>query len=233
MIDTIAEKAFFDFVEDFKPQIRIHAGDIWDFRNLRRGATEDEKRESMSLDWKSGSIFFNRFFSKGTDRYLLRGNHDERMWYLLDNCKGVMRDHAQRAVDDIETMCRRRKVHMLPYDSRLGVLRLGKLTVIHGYHAGLGAANQHARIYHSCFFGHTHTQDVAPVPNCDGPAEARGIGCLCQIDMPYNQHQTNKLRHQQGWIYGELYEDGTYTAFQTKRVGNSFAVATGIKHYGK
>ena len=233
MIDPIAESAFFEFMADFKPDVVIHSGDNWDFRNIRRGATEDEKRESMGPDWEAGSDFFKRYFSYGSERHFLRGNHDERVYYLLHNCKGIHRDYAERGVKDIEMLCRARRVNMLPYDSRKGVLRIGHFTTIHGYHAGMGAANCHARIYGNCFFGHTHTQDVAPVPNLDGPAEARGIGCLCQIDMPYNQHQTNKLRHQQGWVYGELFSDGTYQAFQTKRINNSFYVAQSIKKYGK
>lgn len=54
---------------------------------------------------------------------------------------------------------------------------------------------------------------------------------MCVIDMPYNQRQTNKLRHQQGWVYGVIYDDGTYQAFQAKRVGNNFNIASHVKSY--
>jgi hypothetical protein len=62
MIDPIPSKALFDFLDDFKPEIRIHAGDNWDFRNLRKGASDDEKAHSLEDDWKSGCDFFEKFF---------------------------------------------------------------------------------------------------------------------------------------------------------------------------
>jgi hypothetical protein len=122
-------------------------------------------------------------------------------------------------------------VDMLPYDSRLGVLRIGKMQVVHGYKSGINCTRQHAIIYGNVFHGHDHSQGIAPTENIDGPSLAMGTGCLCRIDMPYNSRQTNKLRHQQGWIYGTLYEDGTYQAFQAKRVGNNFNLASDVKTY--
>ena len=233
MIDPIAEEACLAFVADYKPQIKIHAGDIWNFANLRMGASDDEKAVSMQEDWEMGEDFFHRFFSGSGQKHLLLGNHDTRLWRLRNNAKGLARDYAEDGIKRIDNMLKRRNVAMLPYDSRLGILKLGHLKVVHGYAAGIGAAAKHARVYGNVWYGHTHTQDVAPVENDDGPAMARGIGCLCQIDMDYNAHQMNKLRHTNGWAYGELYEDGTYTAFQTTRIGDSFACSTGIKHYGK
>lgn len=233
MIDTFAESAFFDFVKEFNPEVRIHAGDMFDFRNLRMGASDDEKACSLQDDWDMGKDFFHRFFTGGKDNHYLLGNHSHRLWRVSDSCKGLLRDYANDGIKKIDAMCSQRRVHRLPYDARLGVLDIGKLRVIHGYHSGINAATCHARVYGNCYYGHVHTQDVSPVPNIDGPAEARGIGCLCKIDMPYNQTQTNKLRHQQGWVYGELFDDGTYQAFQTKRINNSFYVAQNIKRYGK
>ena len=46
-VDAETERALFAFIADFKPQLRIHAGDNWDFRNLRRGASDDEKAHSL------------------------------------------------------------------------------------------------------------------------------------------------------------------------------------------
>lgn len=231
MIDPVAEAAFFDFVKDFKPQIRIHAGDAWDMRNLRGGCNDSERTESMLPDWDAGCLFLSRFLSQGEERYFLRGNH-ERIWLIDTRSNGMLHDYCQQGIRDAERLFRKYKITSLPYDARLGILKLGHLKVIHGYAIGIGAASKHARIYGNVFFGHTHTMDVAPVENDDGPSEARGIGCLCQIDMPYNARQTNKLRHSQGWVYGELFDDGTYQAMQAKRIGDSFYAATTIKRYG-
>ncbi len=230
MIDPVCEKAFFDFVSDFKPTLRIHAGDLFDFRNLRRGASDEEKSDSLREDWDMGCDFFKKYFERGNANHLLYGNHDgARLRAMADSNDGLLRDYALDGLRRIEDMARGRGVKILPYDSRFGVLDIGHMRVIHGYACGIGAATKHARVYGNCFYGHTHEMSVAPVENLDGPAEARGIGCLCKIDMGYNSAQTNKLRHQNGWVYGLLFDDGTYQAFQAKRIKDSFHVATNFK----
>jgi len=231
MIDSECRKSVFEFKRDWKPEIGIHAGDNWDFRNLRRGATDDEKAESLVDDWEAGAEFIREFFDGVKTGYFLRGNHDERLWHFADSASGLLRDYATDGIKRVEGLVRQSKAKMLPYDSRLGVLDIGKLRTIHGYATGIGAAARHARIYGNCFYGHTHDTAIAPVENLDGPSEARGIGPLCKLDMPYNSAQTNKLRHQNAWVYGLLFEDGTYQAFQAKRINGRFACASEIQSY--
>jgi hypothetical protein len=231
MLDPGCASAICEFIRDWRPEIRIHSGDLFDFRNLRKGATDDEKAASLVDDWEAGSEFARQFFDGGKENHLLRGNHDERLWDFTRSATGLLRDYAADGVKRVEGLVRKCRAKMLPYDSRLGVLDVGHVRVIHGYRSGIGAATAHARIYRGCFYGHTHDMSVAPVENLEGPAEARGIGCLCKIDMDYNSRQTNKLRHQQGWVYGLLFEDGTYQAFQAKRINGRFACANEIKSY--
>lgn len=230
-IDPVVEAAFFNWLGDWKPEIVICAGDLFDFAPLRNGASLEDKAQSMADDYRIGMKFARRLFANGEQKYFLRGNHDERLWDLLFRSEGVLRDFAEQKTVEIGKYLKRWGVRMLPYDARAGVLKIGKLQVIHGFKSGIGAAKQHATIYRSCIFGHTHSQDIVPVENLTGPALAMGTGCMCRIDMPYNARQTNKLRHQQGWVYGVLYPDGSYQAFQAKRVGNHFNLATGVKVY--
>lgn len=155
----------------------------------------------------------------------------ERLWDLTKVDGGPLFDHAELLIAGIQKKMNSLKATMLPYDARLGVLQIGHLRVIHGYFSGRNAATQHARIYGNCIFGHTHSQDIIPVESLDGPSVAMGTGCLCKIDMHYNARQPNKLRHQQGWVYGTLFDDGTYQAFQAKRIGDHFHAATEFKTY--
>ncbi len=231
MLDESCGISFFDFMGDWKPEVRIHSGDGFDFRNLRKGATDDEKAASLQDDWNAGSDFLKRFFDGGKENHFIRGNHDERLWRFAESASGLLRDYAHDGIKRVEGLARQCRAKMMPYDSRYGVLDIGKLRVVHGYATGIGAANKHARVYGNCFYGHTHDMSVAPVENVGGPAEARGVGCLCKIDMPYNAHQTNKLRHQNGWVYGLLFEDGTYQAFQAKKINGTFACANEIKSF--
>jgi predicted phosphodiesterase len=230
-IDPVAESAFFQWLAEYKPQLRIHGGDAWDFRPIRNGASQTEMAESMKQDFDAGMAFLKRLFSGGEVKYFLRGNHDERLWDLAENGTGILRDHAKDMVAIIEAKLKQWGVTMLPYDSRLGVLRLGHLQVIHGFKCGVGAGAAHAKIYRNCIFGHTHSQEIVPVENLDGPSVAMGTGCLAVIDMPYNARQVSKLRHQQGWVTGTLFKDGTYQAFQVKRIGDHFHAPTQFKSY--
>lgn len=227
--DEETARALRELLKEFRPQIRVHAGDNWDFRNLRKGASDDEKAHSLEDDWAAGTDWLRAFFDGGSENYFLRGNHDERMWKFRESATGLLRDYAADGIKRIERVVAQARAKMLPYDSRHGVLKLGRLRVIHGYFAGIGAARRHAIAYGNCLFGHTHATDSAPVESVDGPAEARGVGCCCKVDMGYNQHLVGKLRHDNAFCYGVLFEDGTYQLFQTKKINGSFYAATQIK----
>jgi hypothetical protein len=228
-VDAETETALFAFIADFKPQLRIHGGDNWDFRNLRRGASDDEKAHSLEDDWQAGSDFMRRFFDGGSQNHFLRGNHDERLWNFAHSATGLLRDYAHDGIARVEKLIAKSRAKMLPYDSRLGVLKLGALKVIHGYAAGIGAARKHAIVYRNCLFGHTHNCDVAGAESDEGVSEARGIGACCRLDMPYNAHQTGKLRHQNAFCYGLLFEDGTYQINQAKKIDGRFYVASDFR----
>jgi len=230
MADATATEALFAFIEDYKPEIRIHAGDNWDFRNLRKGASDDEKAASLEDDWDCGARFLERFLKGGTTKVFLRGNHDERLWDFRESATGLLRDYAADGIKRVEGMIKRLGATMLPYDAELGIYELGKLTVIHGYHCGVGAARAHANIYGNTIFGHVHTIESAPVASRE-PAEARSIGCLCRRDMGYINRKTAKLRWAQGWAYGVLFDAGTYQLFQTRNIGRRLYAATEIKSY--
>jgi hypothetical protein len=229
--DEVTQRALLAFIKDFRPEIRIHAGDCWDFRNLRKGASDEEKMHSLEDDWTAGVEWIRAYFDGGAENHFLRGNHDERLYRLADSASGLAADYAREGVKRIARVIHAAKGRMLPYDSRLGVLRLGHLRVVHGYFAGLGAARRHAIAYGNCLFGHVHATDSAPVESIEGPAEARGIGCCCKIDMSYNAHMVSKLRHDNAWCYGVLFDDGTYQLFQAKKIGGSFYAAESIRKY--
>jgi hypothetical protein len=176
-----------------------------------------------------GSDFMRRFFDGGRENHFLRGNHDERLWTFANSATGLLRDYAHDGIARVEKLVAKSRAKMLPYDSRIGVLKLGALKVIHGYAAGIGAARKHAIVYRNCLFGHTHNCDVAGAESDEGVSEARGIGACCRLDMPYNAHQTGKLRHQNAFCYGLLFEDGTYQINQAKKIDGRFYVASDFR----
>jgi hypothetical protein len=222
--DKAACNVFFDFVDRFKPQIRIHAGDNWDFSPLRNGASPEEKRESMRQDYDAGFQWITKF----KPHYYLRGNHCERLWRTADQNNGVLSDYAQMGVIEITALMKRMKCEMRPYHKREGVLQLGSLKILHGFFCGVNAAAQHARFFGNCHFGHTHTIDEIPIAGLERRA-ARGIGCLCQLDMEYNSTQPSSLRHAHGFAYGIVNErTGKYHSWQAEEIEGSWAIPSDI-----
>jgi hypothetical protein len=148
-----------------------------------------------------------------------------RIYDFRNSCTGLVRDYAADGIKRLEALARKCKARTYPYDSALGIMRLGKLNVVHGYHAGANACRQHANVYGNCVFGHVHTIESAPVAALE-PAEARSIGCLCIRDMDYVNKKTGKLRWGQGWGYGILFEDGSYHLQQARNINGKFVFSS-------
>lgn len=197
MQDTAAGMVFFEFAADFKPQIRICGGDLFDFRPLRKGASDDERRQSLKADFDAGKRWFNKF----RPTVFLRGNHDERIYELADHGSGVAQDYAYEGVQEIRHLVEHHKCQMLPYHKRLGVYRLGNVSVIHGFSAGIYAARSHALVYGNCMFGHVHYNDTHPIAGIERRA-GRAVGCLCSLNMEYNARQMGTLRQNHGFAFG-------------------------------
>jgi len=228
--DPRAVKAALKFARDFKPQVRVIAGDLWNFAALRKGASEDERAELLDVDYTAGEKFADSFFSSESANHLMLGNHDVRVWDLLKSPYAERRALGQFAVNDIKALVKKHHATLWPYDARAGVLRLGHLKIIHGYHAGLNACVQHARIYNNCIFGHTHAIESYQVPGLD-QREARSIGCLCKLDQDYINRKTGKLKWSHGFAYGWLFSDGTYAVYQARSIGGKFYASSNIKAY--
>jgi hypothetical protein len=217
-------RVMFDFCEMWKPKIRVHGGDNWDFRPLRKKATEDEKRESMVKDYIAGSQFLSRF----NPTHFIRGNHDERLWELAVADRGIQSDYADQCVREVESDMRKRGCQMLPYHKRNGVLRLGHLKILHGYHCGVFASRQTALVYGSALFGHTHVIDEHAIPGLERRV-ARNCGALCELDMEYNSRQPNTLRQAHGFAYGVVNsKTGFFHVWQAEEVDGQWILPSDI-----
>jgi predicted phosphodiesterase len=218
-------KELYEFTKKFKPDVKIFGGDLFDFRAIRRGASATERADSMALDVELGLDFLNNW----RPHVFLRGNHDERLW---DTAKyaddGLVRDHAQDGVRSITTKCKLIKCKMLPYNVNTGVYRLGKLSFIHGFHAGIFATKRHAEVFAdqggATIHGHTHSIQQCNIPR-HGGATGYGAGCLCRLDMEYNRHFTARLSHEHGWCYGFATKND-FQVFQARKMGERCVYAT-------
>ena len=222
---------FFDWLDDYKPQVRVHLGDNWNFDCLRTGASEKDRAVDLAEDVQQGFQFLERFFDGGDTKVFLRGNHDERLWRLLDHpCSALAREYGKDLTRRISGKVRELNARMLPYDAQKGVFKIGRLKCLHGYAHGVGASRAHANIYGECVFGHVHRFDSAGVPSHEGRRYARSIGCLAGHRLGYCVDKTYPLGWHHGWAYGIVYPNGDYT-FNEAIVDSKgrVAVATGFK----
>lgn len=229
-LDAGACNSALAFAKDFNPEIRVIAGDLWDFSAIRKGASDDERKISMADDFEAGTRFADSFFKGGKQNSLMLGNHDVRVYDLTLSPDAVRRDLGEKMVQDIGAVARKNKAALVPYDSRTGIVTIGHLNVVHGFHTGVGACSSHSRIYGNVIFGHVHSIESFQTPGLK-QQEARAIGCLCKLDQDYVNRKTGKLRWAHGWAYGWLFEDGTYQLHQARSVEGRFYASGEIKAY--
>jgi hypothetical protein len=230
MQDDLAVEAFFKFVEAWKPDLRIHKGDIWDFRPLRKAAKEDEKRESLAADKECGQLFIQRY----QPTHISLGNHDIRLWDLARYGVGIFQDYAHQGIREIEQLFADLRCAYVTYDSRLGYQAIGDYGWIHGYTSGVNALRIAMNAY-SCkparvlAMGHVHTAERISGTTID-EREGYVCPCLCKLDMDYNRAQLNKLRQRHGWLYGVIHElTGACEVWQVKGLDGKWFLPTGFE----
>lgn len=222
-----AVSLFKKFCDDFKPSIRLHLGDYLDAEALRNGASEHERRVGLKDDAAEAL----RFLEWYRPTHLLDGNHDDRLPLYAKYSPGPLADYVMEILGRISDICAKFKTERRPYDKRRGTLKIGKLRALHGFFAGINAPQMHARAFGSCVFGHTHRFSAVSVPGAHsgGRAVARGVGCLCNLDLDYNSRQVDTLSQCQGWVYGVMDKRGRYWLHNAEIVEGSVAVTDNFK----
>lgn len=221
--DNKACSAFFDFLKDWKPEVRVHAGDGFDVAAFRKGADEAEQSTSLKEDVAVGI----EFLRKMKPTHYLRGNHCERIWDGIHHPKAERSALCYLLSREIEAAL---GFETIPYDKRNGIVRFGHLAILHGYNTGMTAAKRAAEVYGNVLFGHCHYvshDSVARVERTMG----RCIGCLCKLDFPYNRGQLTTLRQAHGFAYGLLYPDGTFRVQQAEEINGRWHLPVDFREY--
>lgn len=224
--DKTAVKALKHFVTDFNPKHRWFLGDLWDFRAIRIGADQDDKRHSMKADFKAGMEFLDWY----RPSVITLGNHDQRLWDTVEK-EGLRRtgplvDYAEELIEEFNTFTKKAGITVLPYDKRKGVYNHQGLRLAHGFDGA--APEQMAAVYDNVLYGHGHRIESAQAPHQDNKV-ARMIGCLCQKDMQYNRHQVKTLAQQHGWAYGHILGRNKFGVMQVELIDGQFSYADKIK----
>jgi hypothetical protein len=231
MADENAVEALCEFIKDYKPTVRVHLGDCFDFRSLRRGVGSDaEGAESLLSDIQGGEEFLER--TKPT--VYLMGNHEHRA-VAMQHTSGsaLVRDYCADLEARIKTTAKSCGVKtILPYHAEKGVYRLGPVAFIHGYAHGLNATAEQGKHYAdrggALIHGHTHTLAQVNLTKAEGGA-AFSAGCLCQKDaMAYASHRLATSRWGSGFAAGWV--DGKdWKVWLVHRVGSRWVWTTDLK----
>lgn len=215
MVDAETLRAFLEFVGAWKPTVKIHGGDVFDFRWLRRAARDEEKREAIESDVEAGCDLLAWY----RPTIVLLGNHDDRLARSMKSDTGLLRFLCTQLWDRIQAATP--GTTWLPYTTRASY-QLGNFTFTHGFAHGLGATRKHAEVFgNSIAFHNHHIEDVLIARYGDGETHARGItaGCGCRLDMDYAASALNALRWENGWVYGEVIGE-RLSVRQVRRVGD-------------
>jgi len=233
MADPDAVDALREFCSDYRPQHRIHLGDCFDFRSLRRGAGNDaEAAESLRSDLDEGIRFLRMF----RPTVYLKGNHEARAANLSHSSgSALVRDYCQDLDATITSAAKQAGAKVvLDYHAEAGVYRLGPVAFIHGYAHGLNATALQGSHYASrggaLIHGHTHTLSQVNLTKHGGGA-AFSAGCLCRKDaMSYASARLATSRWGSGFAAGWVDGDD-WKVFLVHRVGRRWIWQTDLKLY--
>ncbi len=207
-----------EFMQDFKPEHIIAGGDVFDFRNLRNGASKEDQAESMEADVRMGKEWLLKF--KPTT--YLRGNHCERLWDASEHhANGMVQDVAQRGVRDITNIIDGLGCEMIKYDFKQ-CKRIGRAKFAHSLFCPMHTAKKGAEYYGAgtTFLGHTHSIDYYQAQGIDF-AECFVAGCLSRLDPKYAERRANTSRWQNGFCYGMIHKiSGHVMGFQARGLQN-------------
>lgn len=220
LIDKDDEKAFLDFCADYKPHIRIHGGDIWDFRNLRKGVDPEEEFDDPEPDFVAGLLFLERF----QPNIVCLGNHDHRLWRMVGSTRGIVRKYARDGIAQVEAAMKSLKCRMLPYDIDDGELQMGNdLSFAHGYSTNMSAVREHITLYHGrkIIMGHVHRNEVLAARVKGGVAGMSVGGIANHKRMQYARHRLATAMWGKGWAYGDVnLRTGVTTMYPMFKQGN-------------
>lgn len=204
------------FTASWKPNYRIHLGDLWDFTPLRAKASQDELAMGVSQDFKAGIQFLRDY--KPT--HLTLGNHDDRLWQgRVKRADGVLREKCDELASVAEKEFRQRKIQYIPYCiDRYLQMPEGGPKLIHGFRATMYPARAHFENWGPCLHGHTHKADYHKARHVDG-GESFSVPTLADISkMEYANRTPARLGWSNGFLYGIIHKKtGSWSAWSVDK----------------
>ena len=202
LIDPKAFEAVQKFKRIFKPERRIHLGDICDYAAFRTGAhgTRDEA-QALGPDIAAGARLIREY--EPTD--VLIGNHDERVWKLANHPNAIIAHAAACSRNEFLTACEKAKVRRIvdSYDINSSWIEIGDTKFLHGWMYSENAMRDHAEHFGKCVIAHLHVAGIGNARRSDH-AICYCVGTLASVPMmEYAKNRRATARWSHGFCYGE------------------------------
>jgi predicted phosphodiesterase len=201
LADGPACQTVLDFSDKWKPQTRIHLGDLVDMAAFRGGAKgSKDEAEAITPDLESGVGFLKQFHPD----YLLNGNHDIRLWESMGHHNAILAHAAQSVVRQIKDAVEEIGCHHVEhYDILRSWITLGDTKFLHGWMYNEQAMRDHAEHFGKCVIAHLHVPGEATGRRIDSP-RCVCVGTLADISkMTYAHRRRATARWNNAFAFGE------------------------------
>jgi len=218
--DRRTEDAVLNFLSDFKPNLIVNNGDLFDFEALSSFRKTLAARASLEEDkaWGNALLCAQRAVVPDAEIVLIEGNHEERLErYLLDNAE------ALSASLNVPGFC-----ELPDYVEYIGPYGMGLdwhgVLVYHGSRLGINPSK--AELLDagtSGVSGHTHRLGSYYHTDRSGAHAWYMGGCLCNIngpDVPPSFRGPRLNDWQQGFVVGIW--DETWSLYQVSITDHKF-----------
>jgi predicted phosphodiesterase len=181
-VDRAAWGVSFQAIRDYKPDLVVMAGDLYDFYSVSRFDQTPERADAIQDEIDGAKPYVAEMDDGPWDVALIEGNHDARLAGLIRENRGLHRLRALQLKNAAELPAR---WHCYPNQTRI---RIGSLSILHGDLKGFRggkhvASNLYDRLKVSCLAGHVHRVQQHVDRTDDGTYRAGfTMGCLCDID---------------------------------------------------
>lgn len=203
----VANKAL-AFADEYKPHLRVHLGDAFDTAAFRAGAkgTSDES-SSVGEDFEAGREFLNQY----RPNLLFMGNHEDRLFNLMNHHNAQTSHLAGHLVGEIRRMAGKWKAQVVEYASIAtpeAWRMVGDTLCGHGYMFGENCTRDHVEMLgHKVIHAHDHKAKMQAGRMVGAPM-GYSVGTLADIPaMGYAKARRATSAWSGGLVCGE-YRDG-------------------------
>ncbi len=187
-------------IRDFRPDVLVHLGDLLDAGQISsKFLLDPEHPTSLKQDILQVREKLAQWaqLAPSAERWLLEGNHEDRLRRLIWGLQGPARELATLGIQNWVELLRLAQIGWtwVPYTSQPERGILPKMLVKHGdvvsQWAGFTAKREWMAYGHSGISGHTHRAIIWPHTDDNGVARWIECGCTCRYDIPWAGSRTD------------------------------------------